>query len=176
MQQQAKDFAVTSSGIGLSPGEARAALCTAGIYPLVLNGTSLPLDLGRTQRLFSKAQGRAIRAAYRGCSYPGCSMPAERCELDHLDPWEKGGRTDIASADLNCPIHHIGRHCGLFRTVKVSGSRPLVLLSRELDPEQRLRINTYFMTPTEALAAEALAERMTTQWRSGLMTVEFAAA
>jgi len=32
------------------------------------------------------------------------------------------------------------------------------------------------MTPTEALAAEALAERMTTQWRSGLMAVEFAAA
>ena len=176
MQQQLKDFAVTSSGLPLTPGEARAALCTAGVYPLVLNGTSLPLDLGRTQRLFSKAQGRAIRAAYRGCSYPGCSMPAERCELDHLDPWEKGGRTDIASADLNCPIHHIGRHCGLFRTVKVSGSRPLVLLSRELNPEQRLRINTYFMTPTEALAAEALAERMTTQWRSGLMAVEFAAA
>ncbi|WP_345473004.1 HNH endonuclease signature motif containing protein [Glutamicibacter ectropisis] len=176
MQQQVKDYAVTSSGLSLSPGEARAALCTAGIYPLVLNGTSLPLDLGRTQRLFSKAQGRAIRAAYRGCSYPGCSMPAERCELDHLDPWEKGGRTDIASADLNCPIHHISRHCGLFRTVKIPGSRPLVLLSSELDPEQRLRINTYFMTPAEALAAEARAERTTTQWRSGQLVLEFAAA
>jgi len=176
MQQQAQDFAVTSSGIPLSPGEARAALCTAGIYPLVLNGTSLPLDLGRTQRLFSKAQGRAIRAAYRGCSYPGCSMPAQRCELDHLDPWEKGGRTDIASADLNCPIHHIARHCSLFRTVKIPGSRPLVLLSRELDPEQKLRVNTYFMTPNEALAAEALAEQMTARWRAGQLEIEFAAA
>ncbi|UTT40493.1 HNH endonuclease [Glutamicibacter mishrai] len=176
MQQQAQDFAVTSSGIPLSPGEARAALCTAGIYPLVLNGTSLPLDLGRTQRLFSKAQGRAIRVAYRGCSYPGCSMPAQRCELDHLDPWEKGGRTDIASADLNCPIHHIARHCSLFRTVKIPGSRPLVLLSRELDPEQKLRVNTYFMTPNEALAAEALAEQMTARWRAGQLEMEFAAA
>jgi len=176
MQQQAQDFAVTSSGIPISPGEARAALCTAGIYPLVLNGSSLPLDLGRTQRLFSKAQGRAIRAAYRGCSYPGCSMPAQRCELDHLDPWEKGGRTDIASADLNCPIHHIARHCSLFRTVKIPGSRPLVLLSPELDPEQKLRINTYFMTPNEALAAEALAEQMTARWQAGQLEIEFAAA
>jgi len=176
MQQQAQDFAVTSGGIPLSPSEARTALCTAGIYPLVLNGTSLPLDLGRTQRLFSKAQGRAIRAAYRGCSYPGCSMPAQRCELDHLDPWEKGGRTDIAAADLNCPIHHIGRHCGLFRTVKIPGSRPLVLLYPELDPEQKLRVNTYFMTPSEALAAEALAETTTARWRAGQLSIEFAAA
>lgn len=176
MQSQAQDFAVTSTGIPLTPGEARAALCNAGIYPVVLSGASLPLDLGRTQRLFSKAQGRAIRAAYRGCSYPGCSMPASRCELDHLDPWEKGGRTDIASADLNCPIHHIARHCSLFRTVKIPGSRPLVLLSPKLDPEQKLRINTYFMTPSQALEAEAMAESMTARWRAGELEVEFAAS
>lgn len=176
MQSQAQDFAVSSTGIPLTPGEARAALCSAGIYPVVLSGASLPLDLGRSQRLFSKAQGRAIRAAYRGCSYPGCSMPASRCELDHLDPWEKGGRTDIASADLNCPIHHIARHCSLFRTVKIPGSRPLVLLSPELDPEQKLRINTYFMTPSQALEAEAMAESMTARWRAGELEVEFAAS
>ncbi len=172
MQQQANSFAVTSAGTPLSPGETRAALCNAGIYPLVLNSKSLPLDLGRTQRFFSKAQGRAIRAAYRGCSYPGCSMPAEQCEIDHLDPWEKGGRTDIKSADLNCLIHHPARHCGLFHAVKVPGSRPMVLLPPELDPEQKLRFNTYFMTPDEASAANTLAEEATRQWRAGLIEVE----
>ncbi len=172
MQQQASSFAVTSAGIPLSPGETRAALCNAGIYPLVLNSKSLPLDLGRTQRFFSKAQGRAVRASYRGCSYPGCSMPAEQCEVDHLDPWEKGGRTDIKSADLNCLIHHPARHCGLFHAVKVPGSRPMVLLPPELDPEQKLRFNTYFMTPDEAAAANALAEETTRQWKAGLIEVE----
>ncbi|HCJ54881.1 MULTISPECIES: HNH endonuclease signature motif containing protein [Glutamicibacter] len=172
MLAQAKDFAVTSSGIQLSAGEARAALCNSGIYPVVLNGKSLPLDLGRTQRLYSKAQRRAIRAAYRGCSYPGCSMPAERCEIDHLDAWEKGGRTDIKSAGLSCLIHHTGRHCGLFHAVKIPGSRPMVLLSPELDPEQKLRINTYFMTPAEALEAQALADETTAKWRAGQLEVE----
>lgn len=172
MKRDAQQFAVSSSGIPLSPGEARAALCTAGIYPLVLNGKSLPLDLGRTQRLYSKAQGRAIRAAYRGCLYPGCSMPAERCELDHLDAWEKGGSTDIDSAGLGCPVHHIGRHCGLFHAVKIPGCRPLVLLPRELDPQQKLRVNTHFMTPDEALAANALADRMTAKWRAGELDAE----
>ena len=172
MLARASDFAVTSSGIQLSPGEARAALCQAGIYPVVLNGKSLPLDLGRTQRLYSKAQRRAIRAAYRGCSYPGCSMPAERCEIDHLDAWEKGGRTDIKNAALSCVIHHTARHCGLFHAVKIPQSRPMVLLSPELDPEQKLRINTYFMTPAEALEAEALADEATEQWRAGKLDAE----
>ncbi|KWR73507.1 hypothetical protein RN04_02950 [Arthrobacter sp. W1] len=174
LQRKMEDFAVTSSGILLSPGEARTALCTAGILPVVLNGKSLPLDLGRTQRLFSKAQVRALQAAYRGCSYPGCSMPAQRCEADHLDPWEKGGRTDIKSAVLNCLIHHTARHCGLFHAVKIPGSRPMVLLPPELDPEQKLRVNTYFMTPAEALEAEALAEETTARWRAGLLDVEIA--
>ncbi|MGO2485439.1 MAG: DUF222 domain-containing protein [Glutamicibacter ardleyensis] len=174
LQRNMEDFAVTSSGILLSPGEARTVLCTAGILPVVLNGKSLPLDLGRTQRLFSKAQVRALRAAYRGCSDPGCSMPAQRCEADHLDPWEKGGRTDIKSAVLNCLIHHTARHCGLFQAVKIPGSRPMVLLPPELDPEQNLRINTYFMTPAEGLEAEALAEETTVKWRAGLLDVEIA--
>ncbi|MFJ2352171.1 DUF222 domain-containing protein [Glutamicibacter sp. NPDC087673] len=174
LQQRTEDFAVTSSGILLSPGETRTALCNAGILPVVLNGKSLPLDLGRTQRLFTKAQVRALRAAYRGCSYPGCSMPAQRCEADHLDPWEKGGRTDIKSAVLNCLIHHTARHCGLFQAVKIPGSRPMVLLPPELDPEQKLRINTYFMTPAEGLEAEALAEETTVKWRAGLLDVEIA--
>ncbi|MFJ2469519.1 DUF222 domain-containing protein [Glutamicibacter sp. NPDC087583] len=174
LQQQTENFAVTSSGILLSPGEARTALCNAGILPVVLNGKSLPLDLGRTQRLFTKAQVRALSAAYRGCSYPGCSMPAQRCEADHLDPWEKGGRTDIKSAVLNCLIHHTARHCGLFQAVKIPGSRPMVLLPPELDPEQKLRVNTYFMTPAEGLEAEALAEESTAKWRAGLLDVEIA--
>ena len=175
MLAQASDFAVTSSGIQLSPGEARAALCQAGICPVVLNGKSLPLDLGRTQRLYSKAQRRAIRAPYRGCSYPGCSMPAERCEIDHLDAWEKGGRTDIRNAALSCVIHHTARHCGLFHAVKIPQSRPMVLLSPELDPEQKLRINTYFMTPAEAMEAEALADETTELWRAGKLDAEIVA-
>ncbi|MGQ3383846.1 HNH endonuclease signature motif containing protein [Glutamicibacter sp. TV12E] len=172
MLSGAPRYAVSSSGLAFSPGELRAAMCNAGIYPVILNGQSLPLDLGRTQRLFTKAQGRAIRAAYRGCAYPGCAMPVERCELDHLDAWENGGCTDIHSASLCCPVHHVERHCGLFHAVKISGCRPMVLLSPDLDPEQQLRINTYFMTPDEALAAEELAQRMTAQWRAGQLEIE----
>ncbi|WP_334123298.1 HNH endonuclease signature motif containing protein [Glutamicibacter sp.] len=172
MLQGAPNYAVSSSGLMLSPGEVRTAMCNAGIYPVILNGKSLPLDLGRTQRLFTKAQGRTIRAAYQGCAYPGCAMPVERCELDHLDPWEKGGCTDIRSAALCCPVHHVERHCGLFHAVKIPGCRPMVLLSPDLDPKQELRVNTHFMTPEQALANDALAQEMTAKWRAGTIAVE----
>ena len=58
--------------------------------------------------------------------------------------------------------------------MKIPGSRPMVLLPPELDPEQKLRVNTYFMTPAEALEAEALAEETTARWRAGLLDVEIA--
>ena len=166
MVETGRDFAVSTSGIPIPAGQARAMVCNAGLYPVVLNGKSRILDLGRTQRLFSKSQARAIRAAYRGCAYPGCSMPAHRCELDHLDKWEHGGRTDIETSDLYCEIHHIARHCGLFHAVKVKGSRPMVLLPRELDPEQRLQFNTYFFSPSEALRLAEWARKATVLWRA----------
>ncbi|MFJ2619470.1 HNH endonuclease signature motif containing protein [Glutamicibacter sp. NPDC087344] len=174
MVETGHDFATTASGIPISAGEARAMVCNAGLYPVVLNGKSQILDLGRTQRLFSKAQARAIRAAYRGCAYPGCSMPAERCELDHLDKWERGGCTDIESSDLYCTVHHIARHCGLFHAVKVKGSRPMVLLPPELDPEQKLQFNTYFFAPSQALHLNRQAREATALWRAGKLDAQIA--
>lgn len=48
----------------------------------------------------------------------------------------------------------------------------MVLLSQELDPEQRLRVNTFFLTADEALEANALADSMTRLWRAGKLDVE----
>ncbi|MGO4296507.1 DUF222 domain-containing protein [Glutamicibacter sp. MCAF14] len=101
LQQKMEDFAVTSSGILLSPGEARTALCTAGILPVVLNGKSLPLDLGRTQRLFSKAQVRALRAVYRGVHILGaaCRRSGARRII-----WIRGRRAGALISSLRCSI------------------------------------------------------------------------
>lgn len=176
MVEEGQDFAVTITGKPISAGEARAAVCNAGIYPVVLNGRDRILNLGRSQRLFSKSQAKALRTARRGCAFPGCTMPAERCELDHLDAWEKGGRTDIDRGDLYCTVHHIGRHCGLFHAVKVEGSRPMVLLPKSVDPEQRLHINTHFLTPAESKRALAWAAEATQLWKAGKLEVTIAEA
>ena len=44
-----------STGHAISVGEARRLACTAGILPMVLNGASQPLDVGRRKRFHTPA-------------------------------------------------------------------------------------------------------------------------
>ena len=72
--------------------------CDATIRGLVMNGRSDPLDLGRSQRLASTGQRRAVSVRDGGCVYPGCDVPPEECDLHHIRHWlEHLGLTDIAN-------------------------------------------------------------------------------
>ena len=93
-------------GTLLSAGEARRLACNAGIIPMVLAGTSVPLDLGRTKRLFTQAHRIAITRTHQTCAAHGCERPIAWCELHHRNPWQHGGKTDLANAVPLCGHHH----------------------------------------------------------------------
>ena len=83
-------------GTRISAGEARRLACTAGILPAVLDGDSEVLDLGRTRRLFTAAQRKALAISQRTCRADGCTVPSTWCEAHHAgEPWACGGRTDL---------------------------------------------------------------------------------
>ena len=94
----------------ISAGELRRLACTAGIIPAVLGGGSEILDLGRTSRLFSRAQRKALRVRDRRCRARGCTIPAPWCEAHHLTPWALGGATDLDDGVLLCSFHHHRAH------------------------------------------------------------------
>lgn len=98
--------ATLATGTKMSAGQARQAACRAGIIPMVLGGTSLPLDLGRTQRLHSQPQRRAMARRDKGCTFPGCDRPPGWCEAHHIRAWLAGGTTTVADGALVCPFHH----------------------------------------------------------------------
>lgn len=148
-----QSFATTENGLPLTAAAARTLMCNAGIYPAVLNGKSQPLDIGRSKRLFPPHMKRALAARDRGCIYPGCHMPASRCEADHVDPWEEGGETRVDRGALLCPMHHHARHAGLFTLIVADGKPPAVLLPKFLDPDQQPRRNTHWFSAAEVLAA-----------------------
>ncbi len=113
-------------GAGLVPGddltgdritaaEARRLACTAKILPAVLDGHSLPLDLGRAKRLFTPAQRKALLIRDQTCRAEGCDTPGTWCDAHHLDPWSTGGPTDLANAVLLCQHHHHRVHDTRFR-------------------------------------------------------------
>ncbi|MGH3413707.1 MAG: DUF222 domain-containing protein [Marmoricola sp.] len=95
----------------ISAAEARRLACTARIIPAVLGNESVPLDLGRTSRLFTPAQRKAMALRDHHCRAEGCSVPATWCEAHHHKlPWSKGGRTDVADGKLLCSFHHHRAH------------------------------------------------------------------
>lgn len=117
-------------GAGLVPGDdltgeaitaahARRLACTAKIIPAVLGGDSLPLDLGRTRRLFTPAQRKALLIRDKTCRAEGCDTPATWCEAHHLHPWQHGGRTDLTDGVLLCTHHHHRAHDTSYRTERL---------------------------------------------------------
>jgi len=94
------------TGHEISAGEARRLACGAGILPAVLNGASLPLDLGRTQRFFTEAHRVALATRHTTCLADGCDRPYAWTDLHHRDPWSTGGRTDLNNAEPLCGFHH----------------------------------------------------------------------
>ena len=64
------------------------------------------LDLGRTARVISPAQRRALEARDgRVCAMPGCDR-THGLRGHHLVHWAHGGQTDLANLALFCPFHH----------------------------------------------------------------------
>jgi hypothetical protein len=101
---------ISSDDLRVSAGELRRLGCSAGIIPAVLGGKSEVLDLGRTSRLFSRAQRKALRIRDRRCRARGCTIPATWCEAHHLRQWALGGATDLAEGVLLCSFHHHRAH------------------------------------------------------------------
>jgi hypothetical protein len=73
---------------------------------MVLGGDSVPLDLGRERRLYSKHQRIALAQRYGGCAVAACDRPPSQTEVHHLDPWHRGGRTDLDRGIPLCWSHH----------------------------------------------------------------------
>lgn len=94
------------TGEKISATQVRQLACNSGLVPVVLGGKSVPLDLGRSARLFSEAQRTALATQHTSCAANGCARPFAWCELHHLVPWAKGGRTDLDQAIPLCHRHH----------------------------------------------------------------------
>ncbi|MDQ1487335.1 MAG: hypothetical protein QOJ62_3028 [Actinomycetota bacterium] len=99
------------------PAEFLAAL------PPQLRGPSLPLDVGRAERLATPAMRRALYLRDGGCAMPGCDCPRGWLEVHHIIHWADGGITAVWNLVLLCRRHHRFVHeKGWEITVRADGS------------------------------------------------------
>jgi hypothetical protein len=94
-------------GHGPVSDAAIAELLAAADLSLLVTGGGRALWLGRSRRLATAAQRSAAVAASHGhCYWPGCEVPAHRCEVDHLEGWHQGGVTDVNNLAPICGHHN----------------------------------------------------------------------
>ncbi|MGH8891023.1 MAG: HNH endonuclease [Acidothermaceae bacterium] len=107
--ERARPFARITNGPGLPWRVVERLLCAGRIRPMVFDGESA-LDVGRTQRLVTERQYRALIVRHHGhCAVPGCSN-VKGLDGHHVIPWSQGGRTDLDNLILLCEPHHLGVH------------------------------------------------------------------
>jgi hypothetical protein len=99
-------------GAPVSTEAIRRLTCDAGVTRIVMEGESLPLDVGRTVRTVTPAIRRALDARDRGCTWDGCDAPLAWCDAHHVVHWVDGGSTSLDNMALLCRRHHTATHEG----------------------------------------------------------------
>jgi hypothetical protein len=93
-------------GPALHAGQVRRMLCGASVVSMLERGLEV-LAVGRTRRLATRAQRRALMRRDGGCARPGCpEARIERLHAHHMRHWIHGGRTDLSNLVLLCDADH----------------------------------------------------------------------
>ncbi|HEX6367048.1 MAG TPA: DUF222 domain-containing protein [Agromyces sp.] len=93
----------------ISASVARRLSADAELIPAVFGGQCIPLDLGRSARLFSKAQRIALAERDGGCA--ACGQNIGYVEAHHIRWWEHdAGPTDLANGVMLCSFCHHRMH------------------------------------------------------------------
>ena len=73
-----------------------------GVYDPVDGG----VNLYRDQRCASFKQRMLLAAETILCPTPGCTTPADQCQVHHLTPWKHGGETNLVNLSMACRVHN----------------------------------------------------------------------
>jgi hypothetical protein len=86
-------------------------LCDGGTLTIGFDHHGNPLDVGREQRLYTRAQRTALGVRDGGCRFPDCDKPPSWCEAHHIHYWARDhGPTTIENGILLCRYHHMLIH------------------------------------------------------------------
>jgi hypothetical protein len=117
----------TALGADLPVEIVRRLACEAEILPVVLDGRSVPIDVGRSKRLATVHQRRALEAIHPMCAIPDCEVIFDHCNIHHIEYWENGGATDLNNMVPLCSRHHHAAHEGGWKLKLDPETRELII-------------------------------------------------
>ncbi len=123
----------------VSAAAARRIACDCELTAVLLNDNGVPLNLGRSQRLVSPQQRRALIAQYGGCAFPGCGRPPAWTQAHHIHHWIDSGTTDLANLVLLCATHHRTVHHSGWDVIAGDDGHAWFLPPKWMDPQRQPR-------------------------------------
>jgi len=99
-----------ANGVAVTPGSLLRYLDQAWIERVVFGSPSRVIDVGQKRRLFSGATRRAVQVRDRECFHEFCDLPADDCQVDHIEPFAAGGLTTQDNGRPACGFHNRDRH------------------------------------------------------------------
>jgi hypothetical protein len=94
-----------AEGTVLSPDSLLGWLAGAD-FERVLFAPAKRVEVSETARFFSGATRRAIELRDQQCTDPYCDIPAERCQIDHIIAFTRGGLTTQENGEVCCGFHN----------------------------------------------------------------------
>jgi hypothetical protein len=120
----------SATGAPIDPRLMVEAALAGRVRSIILDGDRQIVAVNPEQRLFDRATRDAVRMLNVTCYWPGCTVPAEYCETDHLVPHRRGGPTVPANAGPCCRHHnrfkadrwYASRRSGRWRITRPDGT------------------------------------------------------
>jgi antitoxin (DNA-binding transcriptional repressor) of toxin-antitoxin stability system len=105
--------------------------------------TSAPVEIRDLSSQAYRPPDRLRRHAERRdrtCTFPGCTVPGERCDIDHREPWPHGPTTDTNCHCL-CRRHHRAKQA--YFTIELDPDTGDTIWTTPVGPQYRRPPPTY---------------------------------
>jgi hypothetical protein len=161
----ARPYARIAGGPGLPDRVVLRLLCEGRIRTVITDSAAHVLDVGRSHRLVTDRQYRALLLRQHGhCAHPGCPN-TKNLHAHHRIHWIHGGRTDLDNLLLLCERHHVAHHAGEFEIIPDGTGRFRFISSdgRNLSAPHRRSANAN-SRPLEDEHADLAPDAATTRW------------
>lgn len=114
----------TTDGVQLHPHDVLRAALAGHVRRTVVDSDRVVIDHGRKQRLFTGSARRAAKLLIKRCEHAGCELPANWCDVDHVEEWERDhGSTDQRNAAVLCRGHNNDKHRRRWRIQRARNGR-----------------------------------------------------
>ena len=101
----------TSTGTPVHPDVIMKAMVRGSVRRVMVDANDVVINMGRKQRLFTGKTREAAQLLATRCGHRGCDIPAEFCDVDHIDEWaNNNGQTNQNNALPLCGSHDRWKH------------------------------------------------------------------